>query len=129
MNLFDTDVVIDSIQKRKATPGAISVITLLEVLRGVDEGRRSRVKELLERNYAVRGIDNDVILLTCRLYNQLRRDGEPINEADLIIAATAMALAVAERLGITVALCAEPEAAAAARRYGLQVMPGEAIAP
>jgi len=91
MNIFDSDKVIDSIQAGRAAPGAISVITLLEVLRGVDEERRQRVKELLEKNYVVQGMDNAVILLTCRLYNQLKRDGERIEEADLIIAATAMA--------------------------------------
>lgn len=37
----------------------------------------------------------------------------------------AFALAVAKRLGIGVALCAEPGVAAAARREGLTVLPGE----
>ncbi|MHB0877034.1 MAG: hypothetical protein ACYC5O_13435 [Anaerolineae bacterium] len=45
-------------------------------------------------------------------------------EAD-IGPATAMALAAAARLGIATALCAEPGAAAAARRQGLQVLPAE----
>ncbi len=91
MNLIDSDKLIDSIQSGRTTAGAISVITLLEVLRGVDEDRRPRVKELLEKNYVVQGLDNEVILLACRLYSQLRRDGELVDEADLIIAATAIA--------------------------------------
>jgi predicted nucleic acid-binding protein len=90
MNLIDSDAVIDDIQRGTTDTGAISIITLLEILRGVDEEKRRMVKELLEQNYEVYRIDNDVILLTCSLYNQVKKEGEPIPDADLIIAATAI---------------------------------------
>jgi len=101
MILIDSDAVIDDIQRGTAGTGAISIITLLEILRGVDEEKRRRVKELLEENYEVQGIDNDVILLTCSLYNQSKKNGETIPDADMIIAATAIskdsALATGDR--------------------------------
>lgn len=37
------------------------------------------------------GLDNDVILEYCYLYQELKKLGEPFNDADLIIAATAKA--------------------------------------
>jgi predicted nucleic acid-binding protein len=91
MRLIDSDALIDDIRRGAAEEGAISVITLLEVLRGVDEEKRREVKELLEESHQVKGIDNDVVLLACSLYGKGKRLGEPIPEADLIIAATAIA--------------------------------------
>ncbi len=90
MTLIDSDVVIDDIQRGATHAGAISTITLLEILRGVDEGKRRAVKELLEQNYEVFGIDNEVVLLVSSIYNQLKEAGATIPDADLIIAATAM---------------------------------------
>jgi predicted nucleic acid-binding protein len=91
MNLIDSDAVIDDIQRGTASTGAISIITLLEVLRGVDEEKRRTVKELLEVSYQVKGVDNEVVLLACSLYGKVRKAGEPIPDADIIIAATAIA--------------------------------------
>jgi len=91
MRLIDSDALIESIRRGVVDEGAISVITLLEVLRGVDEAKRSEVKELLEEGYQVEGLDNDVVLLACSLYGRAKKAGEPILDADLIIAATAIA--------------------------------------
>jgi predicted nucleic acid-binding protein len=91
MRLVDSDSLIDDIKLGAAGEGAISVITLLEVLRGVDEAKRREVKELLEASYKVKGIDNEIVLLVSALYNRLKEAGESIPDADLIIAATAIA--------------------------------------
>jgi predicted nucleic acid-binding protein len=91
MRLIDSDALIDDIRRGVAEEGAISVITLLEVLRGVDEGKRREVKELLEESHRIKGVDNDVVLLACSLYGKVKKAGEPIPDADLLIAATAIA--------------------------------------
>ena len=44
MNLFDTSIVFDIIKKTDAT-GIISPITLLEVLRGIEDSKRLQVKQ------------------------------------------------------------------------------------
>ncbi|BEP17307.1 type II toxin-antitoxin system VapC family toxin [Pyrofollis japonicus] len=91
MRLLDTSVLIDNVRKGVFEEGAISVITLIEFLRGVDPRKRQRVKELLENSYIVLGIDNKVILEYCRLYDELRKRGNLLPDADLLIAATAIA--------------------------------------
>jgi len=52
--------------------GVLSVITLVEFLRGVPEEKRERVKSLLEESYRILGFDNKTILVYCRLYSELR---------------------------------------------------------
>lgn len=90
MSLIDTSVAIDSLQYDVPRAGAISVITLIELLRGVAEEKRTILKTHLEDYYSVIGIDNETILEYCRLSHSLRANGETIPEADLIIAATAI---------------------------------------
>ena len=91
MSLIDSDALINDIKKGTIREGTISVITLLEVLRGVPDAKRREVKELLEASYHVKGLDNEVVLRACSLYGEVKRAGEPVPEADLIIAATAIA--------------------------------------
>jgi predicted nucleic acid-binding protein len=91
MKLFDTSVLVEQIRKGVFESGAISIITLIEVLRGVPQGRRERVKRLLEESYEVLGLNNDAILKYCEIYEELKRRGELLPDADLLIAAIAMA--------------------------------------
>lgn len=58
MRLLDTDAIIDQLRKKEHQPGAISVITLIEVLRGTDREKRTTVKELLEESYPTLNLDN-----------------------------------------------------------------------
>lgn len=90
MRLIDTSALIDDLRRGAYREGSISVITLIEVLRGVPPGKRERVKELLEKSYNVLGIDNKVALKYCDLYTSLKREGRLIPDADLLIAATAI---------------------------------------
>lgn len=90
MSLIDTSVVIDSLEYDVPKKGAVSVITLLELLRGVSEDKRAELKTHLEGYYSVIGVDNEVVLEYCRLFQSLRTDGELVPETDLIIAATAI---------------------------------------
>ncbi|MEM2889590.1 MAG: type II toxin-antitoxin system VapC family toxin [Candidatus Bathyarchaeia archaeon] len=91
MNLLDTDVIIEMLRKKKYEGGAISFITLIEILRGVEAKKRPKVKRLLEESFTLLNIDNETIETYCTLYGKLRQEGTPIPEADLLIAATAIA--------------------------------------
>ncbi len=90
MRLIDTSVLIDNIRRGVYEEGYISLVTLLEFLRGISSEKRAKVKELLEKSYTIISIDNKVILEYCELYDKLKREGSLISDADLIIAATAM---------------------------------------
>ena len=88
--MLDTDVVIEMLRKKRYEAGAISIITLIEVLRGVDTKKRKKVKELLEESFDLLNLDNSVIETYCSIYQKLRKEGTPIPDADLLIAATAI---------------------------------------
>jgi len=60
-------------------------------LRGVSGEKRRRVKELLEESFELATISNEVIEAYCHLYTKLKSRGLLIPDADLIIAATAIA--------------------------------------
>ncbi len=90
MILVDTDVLIESFRRGKRVGDAISAITLLEFMRGVPEEKREKVKALLEKAYEVIWLDNSIILEYCKLYEAVRREGTPLGDADLLIAATAI---------------------------------------
>jgi predicted nucleic acid-binding protein len=90
MNLLDTDVIIELLRKKQYEVGAISTVTLIEVLRGLDAEKRARAKKLLEESFSIQAIDNKVIEAYCSLYQKLRSEGTQIPDADLIIAATAI---------------------------------------
>jgi predicted nucleic acid-binding protein len=90
MTLIDTSVVIDSLLYDAPRAGSISIITVMEFLRGVSEDKRPTMKKNLEECYAVQGLDNDTVLEYCRVLDWLRSRGETIPEADMIIASTAL---------------------------------------
>lgn len=90
MNLLDTDIIIEMLRERKHEVGAISIITLIEVLRGLEAKKRAKVKELLEESFNLLNLDNEVIETYCNLYHKLKEEGTLIPDADLLIAATAM---------------------------------------
>ena len=90
MNLLDTDTIIELMRERRYEPGAISVVTLIEVLRGIRDERRTEVKGLLEQSFTLINLNNKVITNYCILYQKLRESGETIPDADLLIAATAI---------------------------------------
>ncbi len=89
-HLFDTSAVIDMMRRKEYERGAISVITMIEILRGIDEEKRNRIKELLEESFEVVGIEDQVILTYCNIYNELKNEGKMIPDADLLIASSAL---------------------------------------
>ena len=90
MILLDTDVVIEMLRKRRYEAGAISIITLIEVLRGLKAEKREKVKELLEESFDVLNINNQVIETYCSIYRNLKEKGVLVPDADILIAATAI---------------------------------------
>jgi predicted nucleic acid-binding protein len=90
MNLLDTDVVIETIKNNEIS-GIISLITLIEFLRGVEEKKRLLAKRLLEESFIVINLDDTVIEAYCKIYRKLKDEGNSLPDADLIIAATAIA--------------------------------------
>lgn len=90
MNLIDTEIIIELPRERRHEVGAISTITLIEVPRGIEARKRPRVKELLEESFKLLSIDNEVIETYCLLYQELKEEGTPIPDADILVAATAM---------------------------------------
>jgi predicted nucleic acid-binding protein len=91
MNVLDTGIIIDMLKEKKYRPGAISPLTLIETLRGIDGKKRTRVKHLLEESFAVLNIDNKTIETYCEIYCKLKTEGHPLPDADLLIASTAIA--------------------------------------
>ena len=95
MILLDTDVVIEMLRKRRYEAGAISIITLIEVLRGLRAEKRKKVKELLEESFDVLNINNQVIETYCSIYRNLKEKGVLVPDADILIAATAISNSMA----------------------------------
>jgi len=69
----------------------ISSITLLEVLRGIEDKRRQQIRQLLEESYSILNLNNNIIEAYCKIYRKLKEEGNLLPDADLIIAATAIA--------------------------------------
>jgi len=99
MILLDTDVVIEMLRKRRYEAGAISIITLIEVLRGLKTEKRKKVKELLEESFDVLNINNQVIETYCSIYRNLKEKGVLVPDADILIAATAISNNMALKTG------------------------------
>jgi len=90
VSLLDTDAVLSLLRRGSYEEGAISIITLIEVLRGVAEEKREQVKLLLEESFSLLNLNNEVILRYCSIYDKLRENGENLPDADLLIAATSL---------------------------------------
>jgi len=93
--LLDTSILIDYYRKKKLQNLVgmnLSTITLLEFLRYYERPEeRSRAKSLLESLFNVVPIDNDVVLEYCRIYREVQKQRLDVGDADLLIAATAIA--------------------------------------
>ena len=91
MKLVNTGIFDRLLRRGELREGCISVITLIEILRGVPAYKRREVKLALEEIYTVIPLDNEVIQEYCNLYEALKRRGIKISDADLLIAASAKA--------------------------------------
>ncbi|MDG6994374.1 MAG: type II toxin-antitoxin system VapC family toxin [Nitrososphaerota archaeon] len=70
--------------------GSISVITLIEVLRAIEnEQKRKRSKILIEETFDILDVDEAVASSYVEMYFELKKRGKAVSEADALIAATA----------------------------------------
>jgi len=67
-------MVIEMLKHKSHSPGTISPLTLLEVLRGVESKKRTRVKHLLEESFSVINLDNSIIETYCDIDTKLKRE-------------------------------------------------------
>ncbi|MGI0086193.1 MAG: type II toxin-antitoxin system VapC family toxin [Nitrososphaerales archaeon] len=90
--IFDTTELIRAIRKRSDfEDGSISIITLIEVLRGIEDGeKREKTSGLLEQAFEVVDVNRDVARAYFKLYFELKRKGESSSDADELIAASAL---------------------------------------
>jgi len=91
MNLLDTGILIDNMEKNNYSPAIISSITLMEVLRGIDDKKRLQIWQLLEESFSILNLNNSIIEAYCKIYRKLKEEGILLPDADLLIAATAIA--------------------------------------
>jgi len=91
MNLLDTGIIVEMLKKRQFKLGCISPIILIEILRGIDAEKRPSIKERLVKSFTVINIDDSIIEAYCELYRKLKQEGALLPDADLLIAATAIA--------------------------------------
>jgi predicted nucleic acid-binding protein len=91
MNLLDTGIIIKMLRARRQCQGVISIITFAEILRGVGDEKRPVLRRLLEESFVVLALDGAVVEKYCDLYGSLQKKGFLLPDADLFIAATAMA--------------------------------------
>ena len=91
MNLLDTGVIIEMLKTKQFKPGYTSPIILIELLRGIETEKRPPIKEKLEKSFTIINLDDGIIEQYCELYRKLKQDGALLPDADLLIAATAIA--------------------------------------
>jgi len=63
----------------------------MEVLRWIEDKKRLQIRQLLEESYSILNLDNNIIEAYCRIYRKMKEEGSLLPDADLIIAATAIA--------------------------------------
>jgi len=92
MILVDTDVLIDLTKGEAELPEeplAITTITLYEFLRGTE--KIDEVARILTDNFAILGESVESIEISARIWRDLRKSGDIIQDADIIIAGIAIA--------------------------------------
>jgi len=92
MTLIDTSVLIDILKGKLNKVGdALSIISVMEVIRVLEKDKRLKVFERLKEIYAIYPIDEKVALEYAQLYYELKEKGRTMADLDLIIASTAKA--------------------------------------
>ncbi|MDA4112395.1 MAG: type II toxin-antitoxin system VapC family toxin, partial [Thaumarchaeota archaeon] len=89
--IFDTSALIQSIRRQNGfEEGSISVITLIEILRGIeDQQKRGKTIALIKDAFDILDVNEEVVQSYVKLYFELKKKGELASDADELIAATA----------------------------------------
>jgi predicted nucleic acid-binding protein len=90
--IFDTTALIQAIRKnRDFEEGSISIITLIEMLRGIEDAeKREKTAALLQQAFEIVDVNEAVARAYLKLYFELKKMGESSSDADELIAATAL---------------------------------------
>jgi tRNA(fMet)-specific endonuclease VapC len=91
MNLLDTGIILEMLKRHQFKPGFIAQIIVLEILRGFEKEKRSSIKDRLEKSFNVIDMDDEITDTYCEIYRKLKQEGKLLPDADLLIAATAIA--------------------------------------
>ncbi|MCS7365894.1 MAG: type II toxin-antitoxin system VapC family toxin [archaeon GB-1867-035] len=89
--LLDTDVLIDIEKGVSELPEGdlyISIISLYEFIRGRSD--YIEVKDVLEDLFTIIPIDNNVLIKATEIWRKLKKQGDLIDDRDLLIGATAI---------------------------------------
>ncbi|MDG6998032.1 MAG: type II toxin-antitoxin system VapC family toxin [Nitrososphaerota archaeon] len=89
--IFETSALIHTIRRKSYfEEGTISIITVIEALRGIkDAEKRENTLCLLEQAFEIVDVDLDVAHSYLTLHFELKRKGESCSDADEPIVATA----------------------------------------
>jgi len=69
----------------------ISIVTLLEFLRGIEnDDKRRKASSLIEQTFEIIDVTKEVGFSYIKLFFELRKKGETYSDADTLIAATAL---------------------------------------
>ncbi|MHB8566423.1 MAG: type II toxin-antitoxin system VapC family toxin [Nitrososphaerales archaeon] len=92
--IFDTTTLIQTIRNgADFEEGSISVITLIEFLRGIEnEEKRKESLALIKESFDVLDVTKEVAQSYLKLYFELKKKGKVVSDADALIAATAHAM-------------------------------------
>ena len=91
MNLFDTGVILEMLKRHQFKPGFITPMIVLEILRGFEKEKRLPMKQRLKKSFTVIDMDDEITEAYCEIYRKLKQDGTLLPDADILIAATAIA--------------------------------------
>jgi len=89
--LIDTDILIDYVRGLRDLPPKrlyITEIVLYEFIRGTDDV--DEAKRVLEEGFIVLFHNNEIIAMAAKMWLELRRNGEMLDDRDILIAATAI---------------------------------------
>lgn len=89
--LIDTDALIEYVKGNIELNGiypCISELTLYEFIRGTSDPERA--KKLLEESFTILWINNDIVLIATKIWQELKRSGKLIDDRDIMIGATAI---------------------------------------
>lgn len=77
--MFDTTELIHAISgKSSFEEGSISIITLIEVLRGIeDEGKREKTMDLLQDSFQILDVNQEVVQAYMKLHFEMKRKRVP----------------------------------------------------
>lgn len=91
MTSFDTSALIQKITKGEHfEEGSISVITLIEFLRGIeDEKKRNKALALIKESFSIPDVRENIAISSVKLNFELKKKGKIVSDADLLIAVTA----------------------------------------